>query len=141
MVSWSNHAPERTIKVIPPVRILWALPLLVVALIIAAACDAGDGTAPDQAAPASHGDGYALYPKLPAVTGHIDRVEAQADNGRYFRLLIITDADGRQWSFGSNGWAGVSAGHLKDHQIHGTTVTVWYETGADGKLLARFVGD
>ena len=88
-----------------------------------------------------HGDGYTLYPKLPHVTGHIDRVDAQSDNPRYFNTLAITDSDGRRWRFRSDGWVGVSVGHLKDHQIQGTTVTVWYETQGDGSLLARFVGD
>ena len=88
-----------------------------------------------------HGDGDALYPKLPKVTGHIDRVEAQPDNPRYFGLLRITDANGRSWEFGSKGWVGVSVGHLKEHRIQGTPVTVWYEVGANGGLLARFVGD
>ncbi len=102
------------------------------------ACDSGGGETP---AATGHGDGYALYPKLPAVTGHIDRADPQPDNPRYFQLLVITDADGRQWSFTSDGWVGVSVGHLNDHRIHGTTVTVWYETADDGSLLARFVGD
>ena len=58
-----------------------------------------------------------------------------------FEAWDLTDADGRQWQFRSEGWVGVSVGHLKDHQIHGTTVTVWYE-GQPGKIqLARFVGD
>ena len=88
-----------------------------------------------------HGDGDALYPKLPKVTGHIDRVEAKPDNPRYFSRLLITDDAGQSWEFGSEDWVGVSVGHLKDHQIQGTPVTVWYEAGSDGSLLARFVGD
>lgn len=99
------------------------------------ACDASQ--TPDS----GHGDGYSLYPKLPHVTGHIDRVEPQPDNLRHFKLLAITDADGTNWELRSDGWVGVSVGHLKDHQIRGTTVTVWYETESDGSLLARFVGD
>ena len=88
-----------------------------------------------------HGDGYALYPKLPHVTGHIDRVDPQPDSPRYFSLLLITDANRKQWEFTSDGWVGVSVGHLKDHQIQGAPVTVWYEERSDGLLLARFVGD
>ena len=88
-----------------------------------------------------HGNGDALFPKLPRVTGHIDRVEANPDSPRHFRRLQITDADGRRWSFRSEDWVGVSVGHLKDHQIQGTPVTVWYERLGDGTLLARFVGD
>lgn len=99
------------------------------------ACDAGQTSSP------GHGDGYALYPKLPHVTGHIDGVFVQPDSPRYFSRLLITDADGQSWEFRSDGWVGVSVGHLKDHQIQGTAVTVWYETESDGSLLARFVGD
>lgn len=109
--------------------------ILVLLLASMLACDAS------QTPNSGHGDGYALYPKLPHVTGHIDRVDARPENPRYFNALLITDADGRQWRFRSDDWVGVSVGHLKDHQIQGTTVTVWYETQADGSLLARFVGD
>ena len=95
---------------------------------------AGDGAG-------GHMDGDALFPKLPKVVGHIDVVQAHPDNPRYFRLLEITDDAGRQWSFHADGWAGVSAAHLKDHQIQGVTVTVWYERRGDGSLYARFVSD
>ena len=88
-----------------------------------------------------HGDGADLFPKLPHVRGHIDVVEANPDNLRHFRVLRITDDDGNQWEFQSEDWVGVSVGHLKDHQIHGTPVSVWYEKRSDGSLLARFVGD
>lgn len=94
-----------------------------------------------QPAATGHGDGHTLYPTLPYVTGHIDHVDAQSDNPRYFSLLRISDADRTPWEFTADGWVGVSVGHLKDHQIQGTTVTVWYEELPDGSLLARFVGD
>ena len=74
-----------------------------------------------------HGDGDSLFPRLPKVTGHIDLVDADPANPRHFRVLQLTDGEGRQWRFRSQGWVGVSVGHLKDHQIQGTTVTVWYE--------------
>ena len=112
----------------------------VILLAALAGCGAGGADTPETDAPA-HGDGDALYPKLPKVTGHIDRVEAQPDNPRYFSRLLITDEAGQSWEFGSDDWVGVSVGHLKDHQIQGTPVTVWYETVLDGSLLARFVGD
>ena len=89
----------------------------------------------------SHGDGDSLFPRLPRVTGHIDLVDADPDNPRHFRVLHLTDADGREWQFLSEGWVGVSVGHLKDHQIQGTTVTVWYEVQPGEIQLARFVGD
>ena len=88
-----------------------------------------------------HGDGDSLFPRLPKVTGHIDLVEPDLRNPRHFRALRVTDSDGRRWVFVSEGWVGVSVGHLKDHQIQGHTVTVWYEPSADGGALARFVGD
>ena len=88
-----------------------------------------------------HGDGDSLFPRLPRVTGNIDFVDAHPDNPRHFRVLHITDAEGREWRFHSEGWVGVSVGHLKDHQIQGSAVTVWYEEQPGEIQLARFVGD
>ncbi len=88
-----------------------------------------------------HGDGDALYPRLPKVTGHIDLVEANPENPRHFHTLRVTDGNGKRWEFQSEGWVGVSTGHLKDHQIQGAAVIVWYEEQAGGALLARFVAD
>jgi hypothetical protein len=88
-----------------------------------------------------HGNGEKLFPGLPSVSGHIDEVSANPENPRHFRILRITDNDGQRWEFESEGWVGVSAGHLKDHQIQGTTVTVWYEEQAGGLRMARFVSD
>ena len=123
------------------VATLVAVGLLGVILLAAlAGCGAGGADTPAAGVP-GHGDGDALFPKLPRVTGHIDLVEAQAENPRYFSRLLLTDDAGQTWEFGSEDWVGVSVGHLKDHQIQGTPVTVWYETGQDGSLLARFVGD
>ena len=110
--------------------------ILAVALAGLAGCN--DDT---QTGAPGHGDGDTLFPKLPKVTGHIDLVDANPANPRYFQMLEITDADGRSWRFQSVGWAGVSVGHLKDHQIQGTPITVWYENRDDGNHLARFVGD
>ena len=93
---------------------------------------------PQTGAP-GHGD--ALFPKLPKVNGYIDRVAANPDNPRYFQTLEITDPDGQSWRFRSEGWVGVSVGHLKEHQIQGTPITVWYENRDGGDPLARFVGD
>ena len=98
------------------------------------------GNEPQTGVP-GHGDGDTLFPKLPKVTGHIDQVDANPDNPRYFQTLAITDADGQRWRFHSEGWVGVSVGHLKDHQIQGTPITVWYEQQTSGAPLARFVGD
>lgn len=123
----------------PPNGLAAAAFLCAVLLMSLAGCGGPEAAAPGAAT--GHGDGHALYPKLPAVTGHIDGVEANPDNPRYFSRLSITDADGRQWAFRSDGWVGVSVGHLKDHQIQGTAVTVWYENRGDSPFLARFVGD
>ena len=85
--------------------------------------------------------GTLCIPSCPGLPGTLTGWRRKPDNPRYFGLLRITDADGRGWEFGSEGWVGVSVGHLKEHRIQGTPVTVWYEVGADGSLLARFVGD
>lgn len=109
--------------------------VVIILLALAGGCAGG---APEAG---GHGDGDTLFPKLPKVTGHIDYVTADPANPRHFRTLAITDGDGKQWRFQSEGWAGVSVGHLKDHQIQGAPVTVWYEKQANGALLGRFVGD
>lgn len=120
-------------------RPIGALAIAITLACLVAAVSACGGDEP--AGGSGHGDGDALFPRLPKVTGHIDLVEPDPDNPRHFRSLNLTDAQGRRWSFRSEGWVGVSVGHLKDHQIHGTTVTVWYEERPDGINLARFVGD
>ena len=119
-----------TTGILPAAVVWFALLLAIVACGSGSTSDAG-----------GHGDGDALFPKLPKITGHIDQVVADPDNPRHFTNLQITDANGQRWRFESAGWVGVSAGHLKDHQIHGTSITIWYQSRDDGKLLARFVGD
>ena len=121
------------------VAVVGALVLLLAALAGCGGNQGGDGTTGGYGV--GHGDGDALFPRLPKVVGHIDLVEAEPDNPRYFRRLEITDDGGRRWAFGADGWAGVSAAHLKDHRIQGATVTVWYEERRDGSLFARFVSD
>ena len=113
------------------------VPVLLVAVLLLTI--AGCGGEADNAS--GHGDGEKLFPGLPNVSGHIDEVSANPENPRHFRILRITDDAGQRWEFESEGWAGVSAGHLKDHQIQGTTVTVWYEEQAGGLRMARFVSD
>ena len=120
------------------VAVVGALVLLLAALVGCGGNQGGDGIGGNGV---GHGDGDALFPKLPKVVGHIDLVEADPDNPRYFRRLEITDDGGRRWAFGADGWAGVSAAHLKDHRIQGDAVTVWYEERRDGRLFARFVSD
>ena len=110
--------------------------LTVVFLMVLAGGCAGDG-----AAGGGHGDAELLFPKLPKVSGQIAGVTADPDNPRYFSVLELADAEGRRWEFQADGWVGVSAGHLREHRIQGTPVTVAYERRADGTLVARFVGD
>ena len=130
----SNHTP---FMVSPHKCRAW-----VAAAILAVALAGLSGCADNaQTGGSGHGDGDTLFPKLPKVTGHIDRVDANPHNPRHFQTLEITDADGQGWRFQSEGWVGVSVGHLKDHQIHGTPITVWYENRDDGNLVAHFVGD
>lgn len=114
---------------------------MILAGAVACGGDQSPGGGDRPAGSAGHGDGDSLFPRLPKVTGHIDQVQPDPDNPRHFRLLSLTDSDGRQWEFVAEGWVGVSVGHLKDHQIHGTTVQVWYEAQPDGINVARFVGD
>ncbi len=119
-----------------------AVPPFAVAITLAALLAGMVACVPDQStAGGGHGDGDSLFPRLPRVTGHIDRVDVDSGNPRNFRALYLTDADGRGWIFHSEGWVGVSTGHLKDHQIHGTPVTVWYEERPGEIQLARFVAD
>ncbi len=108
------------------------------AVLLLAGWLACSGNQPDAG---GHGEGDTLFPKLPKVSGHIDRVDANPAHPRHFRTLLITDGGGQRWEFQSAGWVGVSVGHLKDHQIQGAPVTVWYEKQANGVLMARFVGD
>ena len=85
------------------------VPVLVVAVLLLTI--AGCGGEADNAG--GHGDGEKLFPGLPNVSGHIDEVSANPENPRHFRILRITDDAGQRWEFESEGWAGVSAGHLK----------------------------
>ena len=124
-----------------------AVPIILLTAIfltmLAGGC-AGNGGAADtgiDAAGGGHGDAELLFPKLPKVSGQIAGVTVDLDNPRYFSVLRLADADGRRWEFHADGWVGVSAGHLREHRIQGTPVTVAYESRPDGTLLARFVGD
>ena len=118
-----------------------AVILLTAILLTMSAGGCADGAADLDAPGGGHGDAELLFPKLPKVTGHIAGVTADPDNPRYFSVLRLADADGRRWEFQSEGWVGVSVGHLRDHRIQGIPVTVAYETRPDGTLWARFVGD
>ena len=123
-----------------PAAVAVILLTAIVLIVPAGGCDGGGAADGDMPA-GGHGDAELLFPKLPKVTGYIAGVTADPDNPRYFSVLYLADADGKRWEFQSEGWVGVSVGHLRDHRIQGIPVTVAYETRPDGTLRARFVGD
>ena len=72
------------------------------------------------------------------VTGIV--LEAVARDLVEIELLRVRDADGRVWEFTTEGNVGISAAHLKQHQVLGEMVLVTYmEEG--GSLIATDVSD
>ncbi len=55
-------------------------------------------------------------------------------------LLRVRDDDGRVWEFFTEGPVGVSAAHLRQHQLAGERVLVTYREEG-GRLIAVAVGD
>ena len=95
-----------------------ALTVVVAALlIIAAACGGG-------------GDNQVTGLILEAVDRNLEEIE----------LIRLRDDDGRVWVFSTDGPAGVSAAHLRQHQLAGEKVLVTYRE-EDGRLIAEEVGD
>ena len=73
-----------------------------------------------------------------SVTGLV--LEAVARDLVEIELLRVRDADGRVWEFTTEGNVGISAAHLKQHQVLGEMVLVTYmEEG--GSLIATDVSD
>ncbi len=73
-----------------------------------------------------------------SVTGIV--LEAVARDLVEIELLRVRDADGRVWEFTTEGNVGISAAHLKQHQVLGEMVLVTYmEEG--GRLIATDVSD
>ena len=95
-----------------------ALAVVVVApfLLIAAACGGGDKE----------------------VTGLV--LEAVERDLGEIELLRVRDDDGRVWEFSTEGDVGVTAAHLKLHQLAGEMVLVTYREEG-GRLIAVEVGD
>ena len=54
--------------------------------------------------------------------------------------LEVRDEQGRVWTFTTRGFAGLTPGHLREHQLFGNPVTVSYEEEG-GHLVAVQVTD
>ena len=72
------------------------------------------------------------------VTGIV--LEAVARDLVEIELLRVRDADGRVWDFTTEGNVGISAAHLKQHQVLGEMVLVTFME-KDGSLIATDVSD
>ena len=72
------------------------------------------------------------------VTGLV--VEAVERNLAEIELLRVRDGAGRVWEFSTDGSVGISAAHLRQHQVLGEKVTVTYKE-KDGRLIAVDVRD
>ena len=58
--------------------------------------------------------------------------------------LRIRDSDGKVWTFTTEGYAGVTPAHLREHQLFGDAVTVTYQEkdGPEGRVLvASLISD
>ena len=85
-------------------------------LLIAAACGGGDKE----------------------VTGLV--LEAVERDLVEIELLRVRDDDGKVWEFSTEGPVGISAAHLRQHQVAGEKVLVIYREER-GRLIAVEVGD
>ena len=47
--------------------------------------------------------------------------------------LAIRDSDGRVWNFTAQGFVGFTPGHLREHQLFGDRVVVYFREDADSK--------
>lgn len=72
------------------------------------------------------------------VTGLV--LEAVERNLVEIELLKVRDRPGKTWEFTTEGNVGVSAAHLKQHQVLGEGVVVVYSE-VDGRLIATEVRD
>ena len=66
-------------------------------------------------------------------------VEVVARNIDEVETLGVRDADGRVWTFTTQGYAGFTPGHLREHQLFGDRVVVYFreEAGSeDSRLVA-----
>ncbi|MSQ16431.1 MAG: hypothetical protein EXR54_02520 [Dehalococcoidia bacterium] len=67
-------------------------------------------------------------------------LEVTARNLNEVALLRIRDAQGREWSFTTDGPVGVSPSHLKEHQAFGFGALVTY-TERQGQFVALAILD
>ena len=72
------------------------------------------------------------------VTGLV--LEAVERNLAEIETLRLQDDDGRVWEFSTQGPVGISAAHLRQHQLAGERVIVRYRE-TDGRLIAFDVKD
>ena len=101
----------------PEVRkIATAVVMVAPLLLIAAACGGGDKE----------------------VTGVV--LEAVERDLVEIELLRVRDNDGKVWEFSTEGPVGISAAHLRQHQVAGEKVLVIYREER-GRLIAVEVGD
>ena len=72
------------------------------------------------------------------VTGLV--IEAVERDLVEIELLRVRDSDGKVWEFSTNGPVGISASHLRQHQVLGESVVVTYRKYR-GDLIATDVRD
>jgi hypothetical protein len=72
------------------------------------------------------------------VTGLV--IEAVERDLVEIELLRIRDSDGKVWEFSTDGPVGISASHLRQHQVLGESVVVTYREYR-GSLIATDVRD
>ena len=72
------------------------------------------------------------------VTGTV--LEAVERNLVEIELLRVRDRAGRVWDFTTEGNVGISAAHLRQHQVLGDGIVVMYEE-KDGRLIATDIRD
>ncbi|MCH7842112.1 MAG: hypothetical protein IID01_05030 [Chloroflexi bacterium] len=72
------------------------------------------------------------------VTGLV--IEAVERDLVEIELLRVRDGDGKVWEFSTDGPVGISASHLRQHQVLGESVVVTYRKYR-GSLIATDVRD
>ncbi len=103
--------------------------LVWLALILVGACDQPgsglNGQEPRQATGQATGQVNGLVVEV--VARSIDEVET----------LRIRDSGGETWTFITEGYAGITPAHLREHQLFGDAVTVTYQEkdGPKGRML------
>ena len=107
--------------------------LLAAALLLAIACGGGQATATTDATAATDAGDAGRQ-----VRGHI--LEVVARNITEIERVSIRDQDGRRWTFTTEGYAGVTPAHLREHQLFGQQVVVSY-VERENRLVAVKIGD